>query len=79
MTPLALDVAVAVQQELQARQAEVDRLRRTHVERARYDADLAQRRYLQVDPANRLVAETLAMRGSPALWAGGNRIRTGGL
>jgi len=59
MTPLALDVAVAVQQELQARQAEVDRLRRTHVERARYDADLAQRRYLQVDPANRLVAETL--------------------
>jgi hypothetical protein len=29
------------------------------VERARYEADLAQRRYLHVDPANRLVADSL--------------------
>jgi hypothetical protein len=39
--------------------AEVDRLRRKQVERARYDADLAQRRYMHVDPANRLVADSL--------------------
>jgi hypothetical protein len=37
----------------------VDRLRRKQVERARYEADLAQRRYLHVDPANRLVADSL--------------------
>jgi hypothetical protein len=29
------------------------------VERAQYEADLAQRRYLKVDPANRLVASVL--------------------
>ena len=38
---------------------EVDRLRKKQVERARYEADLAQRRYLHVDPANRLVADSL--------------------
>jgi DNA invertase Pin-like site-specific DNA recombinase len=59
VTPLALDVTLAVQQELQTRMEEVDRLRRKQVERARYDADLAQRRYMHVDPANRLVADSL--------------------
>jgi DNA invertase Pin-like site-specific DNA recombinase len=59
MTPLALDVTLAVQQELQARMDEVDRLRRKQVERARYEADLAQRRYMHVDPAHRLVADSL--------------------
>jgi hypothetical protein len=34
-------------------------LRRQHVERARYEADLAQRRFLKVDPDNRLVADAL--------------------
>jgi DNA invertase Pin-like site-specific DNA recombinase len=59
MTPMALDVALTVQQEIQARQDEVDRLRQKQVERARYEADLAQRRYMHVDPANRLVADEL--------------------
>ena len=59
VTPLALEVTLAVQQELQARLDEVDKLRRKQVERARYEADLAQRRYLHVDPANRLVADSL--------------------
>lgn len=59
MTPLALDVTLAVQQEIQAHWAEVDRLRRKQVERARYEADLAQRRYMHVDPSNRLVADAL--------------------
>jgi len=39
--------------------AEADRLRRQQVQRARYEADLAQRRYLHVDPENRLVADVL--------------------
>jgi len=59
ITPLTLEVTLAVQQELQARMGEVDRLRRKQVERARYEADLAQRRYMHVDPAHRLVADSL--------------------
>jgi len=59
MSPVALDVALAVQEELQSRLEEADRLRQTQVERARYEAELAQRRYLRVDPDNRLVADTL--------------------
>jgi hypothetical protein len=59
MTPLALEVSLAVQEELQNRIQEADRLRRARVEQARYEADLARRRYLHVDPANRLVADSL--------------------
>jgi hypothetical protein len=59
VTPMALEVALAVQQELADRAKEVDRLRQQQVERARYEADLAQRRYMRVDPDNRLVADTL--------------------
>ena len=59
VTPMALEVTLTVQQEIQSRLDEVDRLRKKQVERARYEADLAQRRYLHVDPANRLVADSL--------------------
>lgn len=59
MTPLAIEVALSVQQELASRQEEADRLRRQHVERAKYEAELAQRRFLKVDPDNRLVADVL--------------------
>jgi len=59
MSPLALEVALSVHDELQARADDADRLRRQQVERARYEAELAQRRYLRVDPDNRLVAATL--------------------
>jgi DNA invertase Pin-like site-specific DNA recombinase len=59
VNPVALDVALTVLQELQTRLDESDRLRKQHVERARYEAELAQRRYMRVDPENRLVADTL--------------------
>ena len=59
MTPAALELTLAVQQELQGRLDEANRLRKNQVERAQYEADLAQRRYMQVDPGNRLVAATL--------------------
>ena len=59
VTPLALEVALAVESELEARAAEVDGLHQKQVERARYEAELAQRRYLQVSPENRLVADSL--------------------
>jgi DNA invertase Pin-like site-specific DNA recombinase len=59
VTPLALEVALTVQAELEARAEEADRLRRSHVERARHQAEFARRRYLAVDPDNRLVADSL--------------------
>ncbi|MGH7747849.1 MAG: recombinase family protein, partial [Candidatus Dormibacteria bacterium] len=59
MSPLTLEVALSVQDELAARAEDADRLRRQQVERARYEVELAQRRYLRVDPDNRLVAATL--------------------
>jgi len=59
MTPLTLEVAMEVQHELQSQLDQADRLRKQQVERARYEAELAQQRYMQVDPDNRLVADTL--------------------
>src|SRR6202163_2598458 len=59
MQPMTLQVALAVQQEVEARVTETDALRRKHVERLRYDAELARRRYMKVDPDNRLVADSL--------------------
>jgi hypothetical protein len=59
VTPLAVEVTLAVQEELVARAAEAGRVRQQQVERARYEMELARRRYMQVDPENRLVAATL--------------------
>ena len=59
MTPLTLEVALAVQGELTARAEEAGRLRCQQVERARYEADRGQRRFVRVDPVNRLVADVL--------------------
>src|SRR5690349_17386791 len=69
LTPLAIEAALQVSAELQHRAAEADTLRAAHVERARYHADLARRRYLAVDPANRLVADTLEADWNTALRA----------
>ena len=59
VNPLNLEVALAIEKEMEARILEVDRLRRQVVQRAQQEADLARRRYLQVDPDNRLVADQL--------------------
>ena len=59
VTPMNLEVTLAVQRELESRAAEVDAMRRQHVERTRYEAELARRRYMNVDPDNRLVANSL--------------------
>jgi DNA invertase Pin-like site-specific DNA recombinase len=59
VTPMALEMALAIQQEIAARLDEADRLRHRQVERAQYEADHARSRYMQVDAANRLVADSL--------------------
>ncbi len=67
VTPVALDVALSVQAELEARAGEADALRASHVERARHRAETARRRYLAVDPDNRLVADSLEADWNDAL------------
>jgi len=69
LTPLAVEAALTVSAELEHRAADADAMRAAHVERARYHADLARRRYLTVDPANRLVAGTLEADWNTALRA----------
>ena len=69
LTPLTVEAALTVTAELEHRAAEADALRAAHTERARYHADLARRRYLAVDPANRLVAGTLEADWNTALRA----------
>jgi hypothetical protein len=59
MTPAAVELALEIRREIEARYEEADQLRCRTVERAQIEADLAQRRFMLVDPNNRLVADTL--------------------
>lgn len=59
VTPVTLEVALAVQKELESQMKEVERLRKKGVEQASYEADLGRRRYMNVDPENRHVADSL--------------------
>jgi hypothetical protein len=59
MTPEAVELALEIRREVEARQEEADQLRGRAVERAQIEAELAQRRFMMVDPNNRLVADVL--------------------
>ena len=59
INPLTMDAAISIQREMAERKEEVLRLYNQQVERARYEMNLAKRRYLHVDPDNRLVAAEL--------------------
>ena len=59
LTPLALEVALSVSDELIHQAQHADSLRAASVQRAQHAADQARRRYLAVDPGNRLVADAL--------------------
>ena len=59
MTPAAVDLALEIRREIETRHEEADQLRGRAIERALIEADLAQRRFMLVDPNNRLVADTL--------------------
>jgi hypothetical protein len=69
VNPVALEVTLAVQRELQSRLAKADRMRHAQVERAQYECELAQRRYMRVDPDNRLVADSLEAQWNEKLRA----------
>jgi len=59
VTPLTLEVALTVQDEIQSHLTEASRLRRMQVERAQYEAELARQRFMNVNPNHRLVADGL--------------------
>jgi len=59
INPLTMDAAISIQREMAQRKNEILGYYGKQVEQARYEMDLAKRRYLQVDPDNRLVAAEL--------------------
>jgi hypothetical protein len=59
LTPWAIDTSLRVYEDLHTQAEQARRLRAQQVERARYAAEVAQRRFLQVDPEHRLVASVL--------------------
>ena len=65
--PKQIEIAIKAMEELERRENVIDNQWRMRIERAQYDASLAQRRYEEVDPSNRLVAATLEHRWNNAL------------
>jgi serine/threonine protein phosphatase PrpC/DNA invertase Pin-like site-specific DNA recombinase len=59
LRPDAVALGLAVVEEVQRQQAELERQWELRLERARYEARLAERRYKAVDPEHRTVARTL--------------------
>ena len=59
MAPATLEVALQVQEELEARGAEVDAWHDRRVQRAREEADMARQRFMKTHPDNRIVADVL--------------------
>lgn len=69
MAPLTLDLALNIEKEMHARFEDIDRLRLQKVERAEYEAERAKVRYMQVDPNNRFVANSLEVEWEEKLRA----------
>ena len=67
--PAQLELALTATQQAAAARQQVHRHWQERLERARYEATLARRRYEQVDPANRLVAAELERRWEAQLRA----------
>jgi|HubBroStandDraft_1064217.scaffolds.fasta_scaffold08331_4 DNA invertase Pin-like site-specific DNA recombinase len=57
--PAQLQVSLATLEEIETQNRQVERQWQLRLERARYEVDLARRRFLAVDPDNRLVARNL--------------------
>ena len=67
LAPAQLDLAVEAVKELEQRDDIIMRQWRMRLERADYEAQLAQKCYEEVDPSNRLVAATLETRWNDKL------------
>jgi DNA invertase Pin-like site-specific DNA recombinase len=67
VTPLTIKLALGALASLEQRDKLVSAQWRWRIERARYEAELAERRYEEVDPSNRLIASTLEKRWNDAM------------
>lgn len=67
LQPSEIELAVRAFEELECRTGAIERQWQFKIERAEYEAQLAQRRYEEVDPSNRLVASTLERRWNDTL------------
>jgi hypothetical protein len=67
VTPLTTKLALQALTGLEQRDKLVSAQWRWRIERARYEAELAERRYEEVDPSNRLIASTLEKRWNDAM------------
>ena len=65
--PEQIKIALKALEELEKRNNIIDKQWYMRIERVEYEGQLAQRRYEEVDPANRLVANTLERRWNDAL------------
>ncbi len=66
VTPVTIELALKALTSLEDRDESIAAQWRRRIERARYEADLAERRYEAVDPHNRLIASTLEQRWNDA-------------
>ncbi|MCP5074859.1 MAG: recombinase family protein [Rhodobacteraceae bacterium] len=69
MTPAQLEISMATFEALEAQAQQLDQQWRRRLERARYEAELARRYYMAVDPENRLVNRTLEQNWNEKLTA----------
>lgn len=67
LKPAELELALATLNELEQRDQAIMRQWQIRIERAEYECALAERRYQEVDPSNRLVAASLERRWNEAL------------
>jgi DNA invertase Pin-like site-specific DNA recombinase len=67
--PPEIELALAVVREAERQGSEVDRQWKLRLERARYEAQLAERRYKAIDPDYRVVARTLEREWNDKLMA----------
>jgi len=67
LKPAELELALAALNELEQRDQAIMRQWHMRIERAEYECGLAERRYEEVDPSNRLVASSLERRWNEAL------------
>jgi DNA invertase Pin-like site-specific DNA recombinase len=67
LKPAEIELALAALNELEQRDQAIMRQWHMRIERAEYECALAERRYEEVDPSNRLVASSLERRWNEAL------------
>jgi DNA invertase Pin-like site-specific DNA recombinase len=67
ITPVTIKLALAALTNIEEQDRNIGAQWQMRIERARYEAELAERRYEAVDPTNRLIAATLETRWNDAM------------